>query len=571
MEEKVRHWGAWLALGLLYFIPLVSVFPTLKAARLHSLPDLSVYPWVYLRGGQELVPEEKTIEVILVGDIFCGRDGHSSALDLRDVSSWLIPTDWVVGNLECVITFPHAWERDTAFNQANPPYRLFGMPMWADLLRQAGFDVLGVANNHAFDMGVAGFEDTIHYLRQSEIAVAGLKGRDGCEIQPVILNYGDLGIEILAFNAVSLNVFPQEKILNQAESILSWQDRACLLSEIQMAHQKSQAVIVSVHWGYEYEERLDPAQREISEELMEAGADLIIGHHLHVPQRVEIYTRHNDLPDGVIAYSLGNFLSDQQFGRTVHGMALRAFFDTRGLRAVQALPVLAGPKPRLLGVQEASSWLDHLMPEPKQMLIACNMETCFEQEESSLVNNFSPASSLFWSGKIDLTGDGIPEHVQRQAGRVSVYESDIEVWQSPETWDVVDLAMGDPDGDGRFEMMMAFWREDASGSLRSHPFIVGYRGGRYQETWGGSGVSDPILELELGDVDGDKVQELVVLERRPSGKQAVTVWDWHGWGFSLKWRSSEANYQGLRVMPGEGGANDHILVNQINPMYLEPR
>jgi hypothetical protein len=111
-------------------------------------------------------------------------------------------------------------------------------------------------------------------------------------------------------------------------------------------------------------------------------------------------------------------------------------------------------------------------------------------------------------------------------------------------------------------MMLAFWRPDQSGVLRSHPFIVGYRGGTYQETWGGSGVSDPILEVELGDVDGDGLQELVVLEQRRSGKQTVTVWDWHGWGFSLKWRSQEGRFQNLQLMKGWVVEKDLISVSQ---------
>ena len=130
---------------------------------------------------------------------------------------------------------------------------------------------------------------------------------------------------------------------------------------------------------------------------------------------------------------------------------------------------------------------------------------------------------------------------------LSVYQDQKEIWRSPQSWQVVDLDLGDPDADGRNEMMLVFWKPDEFGVLRSHPFIVGYRGGSYHETWGGSGVSDPIQEVELGDVDRDGAQELVVLEQRPNKLQAVAVWDWHGWGFSLKWRSLEGKYEDLRV------------------------
>jgi hypothetical protein len=120
------------------------------------------------------------------------------------------------------------------------------------------------------------------------------------------------------------------------------------------------------------------------------------------------------------------------------------------------------------------------------------------------------------------------------------------VWRSPDTWRVVDLALGDPNDDGRHELLLAFWRPDDDGVPRSQPFIVGYRGGVYRTVWGGSPVDNPIYEVALGDVDGDGREDLVVLE-----EQAVAVWRWHGWGFSLMWRSPPGRYQDL-ILSEEG-------------------
>lgn len=74
-----------------------------------------------------------------------------------------------------------------------------------------------------------------------------------------------------------------------------------------------------------------------------------------------------------------------------------------------------------------------------------------------------------------------------------------------------------------------------------------YRAGAYRVLWGGSAVVDPILEVELGDVDGDGVQELIVLEERHAGR-TVSIWRWHGWGFSLMWRSPPGSYRDLGVV-----------------------
>jgi hypothetical protein len=64
-------------------------------------------------------------------------------------------------------------------------------------------------------------------------------------------------------------------------------------------------------------------------------------------------------------------------------------------------------------------------------------------------------------------------------------------------------------------------------------------------------VADPIRKVELGDVDGDGVQELVVLEEQGNDR-AVTVWRWHGWGFSLAWRSPPGRYRDMVLIPGVG-------------------
>jgi hypothetical protein len=96
--------------------------------------------------------------------------------------------------------------------------------------------------------------------------------------------------------------------------------------------------------------------------------------------------------------------------------------------------------------------------------------------------------------------------------RAIVCQDGVEGWRSPAAWRVDDLTLGDPNDDGRGELLLTFWRDDEEGVPGSHSFIVGYRGGIYRTLWGGSAVRDPILEVELGDMDGDGAQELIVLE-----------------------------------------------------------
>ncbi|MCB0020529.1 MAG: hypothetical protein KDE09_22205, partial [Anaerolineales bacterium] len=85
----------------------------------------------------------------------------------------------------------------------------------------------------------------------------------------------------------------------------------------------------------------------------------------------------------------------------------------------------------------------------------------------------------------------------------------------------------------------------------SQPYIIGYRGGRYDLLWGGRPVADSIQELVVADVDGDGLQELAVIEVLADGSgQHLTIWRWSGWAFTLRWRSEPGCYQDLRFAGG---------------------
>jgi hypothetical protein len=190
--------------------------------------------------------------------------------------------------------------------------------------------------------------------------------------------------------------------------------------------------------------------------------------------------------------------------------------------------------------------LARLPRSAQQVGFACNQQTCWP-----VASPEDGGSTPFTGGAIDLTGDGIPETILREDETLRILQDDVEIWRSDPAWRVVDAALGDPNDDGRYEILAALWKPDDTGALTSHPFIIGHRGGTIKVIWGGSAVTYGIHEIELVDVDGDGVEELLVLESAQPGdgidaaQRTISVWDWHGWGFNLRWRSEPGRYRDL--------------------------
>jgi poly-gamma-glutamate synthesis protein (capsule biosynthesis protein) len=540
-----------------------------------SPPDLSAYPWLYLRAGQPLAAGEQAAQLLITGDVMLGRGVAGQAAPLADVTPWLRTADLTLGNLEGVLTdrsLPCPSAPAIANTGRAAAYCLPMPSSAATTLSQAGFDILSLANNHAMDGGPAGLAESITHLEEAGIAPLGVVPGTGAPATPLIRAVGEVRLAFLAFNAVP---YPPQPAQNP--TVANW-NLAAAQAAIAAARAQADAVIVSIHWGYEYELRPDPAQRAAAAAMLAAGADLVVGTHPHVVQLDGkdgslAATRTQDGRDAAVVYSLGNFVFDQQMPEARQGLAVRAWFDRQGLRAVQALPVWAGTRPRLMSLTQAAPLVSRLQPFVQHLWFACTRTTC-DRVNAGAQPVAGTHAGLFAAGGIDLAGDGLAEQVRRQGEQVIVYAptgepasdsaattaGQTELWRSPAEWRVADVALGDPNDDGRGELFLALWKPDKDGTLRSHPFIIGYREGIYRTLWGGSAVADPLREVELADPDGDGTQELIVLEEG-QGETAHTlaVWRWNGWGFSLAWRSLPGAYHDLTVVPARAG--QHALIS----------
>jgi hypothetical protein len=169
---------------------------------------------------------------------------------------------------------------------------------------------------------------------------------------------------------------------------------------------------------------------------------------------------------------------------------------------------------------------------------------------------------------VDLRGNGESQRVCLDAaGVLTVAASDDPaaplVWRNEApAWQIRSFAVGDPNDDGRNEVLFLLWKPDETGVLRSHPFMLGRRSGEYRIIWGGSATAVPIQDLVLADLEGDGRGELIVLEggSRPGDPaDRLVILRWHGWGFQVEWRSPPGSWQRLALRDEDGDGRPEIL------------
>jgi poly-gamma-glutamate synthesis protein (capsule biosynthesis protein) len=235
------------------------------------------------------------------------------------IADFLADADVTFANLETPIApDASAGTREYVFNAP---------PEVVAALGRAGVDVVSVANNHAFDQGRAGFEETLRRLEQAGMKAVGA-GPEGRAAGPVRVDAGGLGLAFLGY----AHFFNQDgnacppagaRPCIQAAQL----ERARILEDVRAAAAEADAVVVSLHWGVEYDAQPRAEDVELAHAIVEAGALVVLGHHPHVLQPIELYRR-TDGRVGVVAYSLGNFVSNQS-RKYVHGATPEKVAATR--------------------------------------------------------------------------------------------------------------------------------------------------------------------------------------------------------------------------------------------------
>lgn len=324
--------------GMRRFMPFILAGLVLGIAPITG-PELPVRIVEYVK--PEPPPE---VTMIAVGDMMLSRAvakrmrQHGYDYPFASTSEFLRSADITFGNLETSIT-------------PGPEVQPFEMSFRADpesatALRDAGFDVLSLANNHTPNYGETGLQDTIRYLDEAGIVHVGA-GRDMEAHQPKFVTANGIRFAFLAYN--DRDVVPASYEAGETRLGTAFMRIDRMQAAVQGARQFADIVIVSMHSGTEYELFPNDSQTAFARAAIDAGAEIVIGHHPHVVQTREEYK------GKYIFYSLGNFVFDQMWSQdTREGLALKIVFTKEGVSDVSyhATEIHDYAQPRLLGPGE---------------------------------------------------------------------------------------------------------------------------------------------------------------------------------------------------------------------------
>ena len=253
-----------------------------------------------------------TLTIAMTGDIMMGTTypdtmlpRHEGALLFRDVKPVLRRADLAVGNLEGAIC-----DGGESTKEGPNTYAFRTPTTYGQWLRDAGYDFLSMANNHANDFGEEGIASTEHVLRQQGIKFAGLAGR----VEAAVIERKGLKIGFCAFGHNPYTLQHTDSLMRTVGRIV---DHLVRTTDI---------VVVSIHGGAEgarYSHLPDSMEtffhqkrghlRRLAHFCIDHGADVVYGHGPHVVRAVEVYKNR------FIAYSLGNFCTP--FGISLKGVS----------------------------------------------------------------------------------------------------------------------------------------------------------------------------------------------------------------------------------------------------------
>ncbi|MEW8972349.1 MAG: CapA family protein, partial [Mesobacillus sp.] len=260
----------------------------------------------------------ETVKIGAIGDILIHdtvyedafmNPGYDFKPMLSHVREYLLQPDLLLANQETLLGGEEI---------GLSSYPMFNSPVEVgEALIDAGVDIVSNANNHSLDRSEKGVLASIKNMEAAGLPYVG-SFKDEADKQDLrILNNNGIKVSYLSYT-YGTNGIP---VPIGKDHLVNLIDREAMKAEIHRARTESDIVVMSIHWGNEYQRFPTVDQKELAQFLVNEGVDIIFGHHPHVLQPMEWLTA-ADGRQAFVVYSLGNFLSGQMWDyKDIGGLA----------------------------------------------------------------------------------------------------------------------------------------------------------------------------------------------------------------------------------------------------------
>lgn len=251
----------------------------------------------------ELPDSACAITITALGDLMYSRGLVIAGDPYSSVEKSLFQSEIVFANLEFPI--------DTRFPESAFPKFNGSSEYFEKVVTPLGINVMNIANNHSLDRGIEGLRSTRTFLNDRGIHCVGF----GEESRFSIISFDEVRIAVSGFTfGTNGATVDSESSLNVA-NLNTFEDAETPLSRIvpivESMSEEASVIVLSLHWGLEFENKPTEMQVEVARKLCDEGVDLIIGHHPHVLQPLEVYLNARG-STSLIIYSLGNWISSMK-------------------------------------------------------------------------------------------------------------------------------------------------------------------------------------------------------------------------------------------------------------------
>ncbi|MBI5555787.1 MAG: CapA family protein [Elusimicrobia bacterium] len=513
------------------------------------------------------------VKFCAVGDILFDRgirtriEEHGINYLFEKVKPIISAHDLALCNLECPLT---------PKNIGYPLLKRFcfrGDPESIAGLTYAGFNIATMANNHTMDWGRDGLTETLRILQENNIQAIGAGANQSTAATPVIIRKNGLTFAFIS----TLGFLLEGIVYNENKCGPAYTDINTLTELIKETKKQVDFVIVTLHWGIEKQTK--PATRQVryAHQMIDAGADLIIGHHPHVLQTIEKYK------DRFILYSLGNFVFDSTKPEQQRTAIFSCIFDKGKIKEPIIIPVrMKDCQPGLAEGKDLeifSAWaIDsskefimakstfsqaiHLatnypeeivtvpikewnLPGVRITVFSSRMEIRFPEDETARVLPFKESAGVVkdaclvrdkgYAYVYAIVGDIL----EPRGKQIAIFPIDLQkkTFKIPSLdahnyYNPWKIRAGDVDGDGEQDLIVGVWKATKYfPQIENHIFVYNRFDDYIYPKWLGSKLGPSFSDFEILNVNNDAKDDLVTYASGQNNEKGPLAFTWDGFGF----------------------------------------